>query len=145
MSTQSASTSTGLLLLRVAFGSLMLVHGLQKLSGYSAMSESFPDPLGMGHQFALIGAISAEVGCSVLLILGLFTRIAAVPLAFTMIVALFMIHAKGEWKVRELAAVYLSVYVPLIFTGAGAFSLDHLIFGNKKSEQASDVPLKKAA
>lgn len=145
MSTQTTSTSVGLLILRVAFGSLMLVHGLQKLSGFSAMADKFPDPLGMGSQFALIGAISAEVGCSILLIAGLLTRVAVVPLAFTMIVALFMVHANDEWKVKELAAVYLAAYIPLIFTGAGTFSLDYLIFGRKEPVGTTNVAIKKAA
>jgi putative oxidoreductase len=77
----------------VAFGCLMLVHGIQKVMGFSEMADKFPDPLGMGSQLSLLSAIGAEVGCSLLLIAGLGTRIAAIPLAFTMVVALFLVHA----------------------------------------------------
>lgn len=119
----------GLLLLRVAFGCFMLVHGTQKVMAFSAASATFPDPLGMGSQLSLIMAIFAEVGCSILLILGLGTRLALIPLAFTMIVALFLVHANDPWKVKELAAIYLAVYGILLVTGPGSFSLDAKWFG----------------
>jgi putative oxidoreductase len=135
MPSRNTLTSIGLFVLRVAFGGLMLVHGVPKALAFSELKDKFPDPIGIGSQLSLISAIGAEVGCSVLLILGLGTRLAAIPLAFTMIVALFLVHAEDPWKVKELAAVYLCVYVSLIFTGAGPFSLDHLIFKRSLREQ----------
>ena len=133
----SNQISVGLLTLRVAFGCFMLVHGIQKVMGFSAMSEAFPDPIGMGSQPSLIMAIGAEVGCSILLIIGLGTRLAVVPLAFTMIIALFIVHAADPWKVKELAALFLTVYAVIFLTGPGCFSLDAKFFGSKNS--ATDV------
>lgn len=127
--------SIGLLVLRVGIGCLMLVHGLQKAMGFSAMSDVFPDPIGLGSQFSLIMAIGAEVGCSVLLILGLGTRLAVIPLAFTMLVALFLVHADDPWKVKELAAVFLLVYASLLLTGAGQISLDHVCFSKRNPKE----------
>jgi hypothetical protein len=69
MSLPPSLTSVGLLILRVAFGSMMLVHGIPKLMGFSEMAGQFPDPLGMGSQLSLISAIGAEVGCSLLLLI----------------------------------------------------------------------------
>lgn len=123
----------GLLILRVGFGCLMLVHGFQKVGKFSELTDKFPDPLGMGSQLSLISAIGSEVGCSILLIIGLGTRLAAIPLAFTMLVAWFIVHADDPWQKQELAAVYLTVYVCLIFTGGGKFSLDHLLFGKQST------------
>lgn len=120
--------SLGLLILRVAFGCFMLVHGIPKLKGFSEMSDKFPDPLGIGSQFSLISAIGAEVGCSLLLILGLGTRIAALPLVFTMLIALFVVHGADPWQKKELAALYLAVYVTLVLTGGGRCSLDHFLW-----------------
>lgn len=130
-------SSIGLLLLRGSIGLFMLLgHGWSKLMGFSDMADKFPDPIGLGSRLSLISAIGAEFGCSLLLILGLGTRIAAIPLAFTMIVALFIFHSDDPWKTKELAAVYLAVYATLIFTGGGRFSLDHLI-GARKSRTDS--------
>jgi len=91
----------------------MLIHGWQKLSGFSEMAETFPDPLGMGSRMSLISAIGTELGCSLLLIAGVATRLVALPLAFTMIVALFVVHGNDPWKVK--------------------FSLDQFFFGKDKS------------
>lgn len=128
MFNQSKLTTTGLLVMRVAIGCLMLVHGTQKLTGFNQMADVFPDPIGMGSQLSLIAAIGAEVGCSLLLILGLGTRLALLPLAFTMLVALVFVHSADPWNVKELAAVYLSVYVSLLLAGPGEFSLDHVLY-----------------
>jgi len=138
MHTPNFNTSLGLLVLRITIGGLMLVHGLQKLMNFSELSGQFPDPIGMGSQLSLIAAIGAEVGCSLLLMLGLATRFAALPLAFTMIVALFLVHASDPWKVKELAAVYLCVYLSLILTGAGELSLDQLLWNNQRSTTAEE-------
>jgi len=106
-----------------------MVHGIQKVMGFSEISAVFPDPIGVGGQLSLIMAIGAEVGCSILLILGLGTRLAVVPLAFTMIVALFVVHGADPWKMKELAALYLAVYAVIFITGPGDLSLDQKLFG----------------
>jgi putative oxidoreductase len=79
----------------------------------------------LGSKFSLILAIGAEVGCSLLLIVGAASRLAVIPLAVTMLVALLIVHGKDPWKVKELAAAFLLVYVALLLTGPGRFSLDH--------------------
>lgn len=128
----------GLLLFRLAFGCFMLVHGIQKVLGFSVMADQFPDPIGMGSQLSLIMAIGAEVGCSVLLIFGLGTRLAVLPLAFTMIIALLVVHGSDPWKVKELAAIYLAAYAILFVTGPGNLSLDAQWLG-KRSDSDSGI------
>lgn len=132
MATPNMTTSIGLLVLRVGFGALMMVHGVEKLLGYSDLVSKFPDPIGLGGQVSLIAAIGAELVCSVLLIVGFGTRLATLPLIFTMLVALFVVHGSHEWSVKEKSALYLAAYVPLIITGPGVFSLDYLLSGRKK-------------
>lgn len=127
-------TDTGLLALRVAISCFMLVHGMDKILTFNERADTFADPIGMGSQLSLIMAIGAEVGCSVLLILGLGTRLAAIPLAFTMIVALFIVHADDPWRVKELAAIYLSMYLVIFIAGPGRFSLDRWLASKRSAE-----------
>ena len=142
MTKKESAGHIGLLALRVGVGCFMLVHGWQKLSGFSEMADKFPDPLGMGSQLSLIAAIGAEVGCSLLLIAGMGTRLAALPLAFTMIIALFVVHGSDPWQKKELAAIYLLVYMVIAFTGAGQFSFDQRMWskGKKNDESSHSEP-----
>src|SRR4051812_49087990 len=73
------SADFALLILRLWYGaSLFWLYGWQKLTGFSAMMDKFPDPLGMGSKVSLTLAVFGEVVCTLLLVLGLFTRVAAV-------------------------------------------------------------------
>ena len=122
----------GLLALRLAFGLMMMVHGLQKLNKFSEYSGFFPDPFGLGSTASLSLAIFAELGCSVLLLLGLLTPLALVALIITMLVAIFYAHGSDPWEKKELAVSYLSAYVTLLLTGPGRYSLDHLFFSKRQ-------------
>lgn len=123
--TSQTWTSIGLLILRTTIAGMMLVgHGLPKLMNFNAAAASFPDPLGVGSTVSLALAIGGEVVCSILLILGLFTRLAAVPFLITMLTAAFLVHAADPWAKKEFALLYAIPALTLIFTGAGAFSID---------------------
>lgn len=143
MTKRECLTSTGLLVLRVGIGVLMLVHGIAKIQGFSEMSKAFPDPIGLGSQLSLILAIGAEVGCSLLLIAGVATRLATIPLAFTMLVALLVVHKADPWQAKELAAAYLLVYVSLLLTGPGRFSFDHWWLA-KRSPSSADIAVSRS-
>lgn len=121
------SPDLGLLVLRLWLGGSMLVlHGWGKLLGLLAGKTAFANPLGLGSTPSLLLVILAEVGCSILLLLGLGTRLAALALAFEMGVAFFLAHgAKFSGLGNgELAWIYLVGYVALFVAGAGKFSLD---------------------
>jgi putative oxidoreductase len=117
-----------ILLLRIAFGLMMMVHGWQKIQNFEQMSSSFADPFGIGPQPSLILAISAEFFCSILVLLGFLTPLALVPLMVTMLVAIFHAHGDDPWQKKELAVAYLSVYATLMVAGPGKYSLDHKLF-----------------
>ena len=121
------STDLALLVLRVCLGgSLLWLHGRGKLTGFSEMAAGFSDPLGIGSQTSLVLAILGEVLCAVLIVLGAFTRVAALGAAITMGVAFFLVHGgqlSGQGN-GELAFVYLTVFAALFFSGAGRFSVD---------------------
>lgn len=120
----------GILVLRVTLAIFMMVHGWAKLQGFEQMSGSFPDPLGLGSSLSLSLAIAAELGCSLLLLVGALTPLALVPLAFTMLVAGFLIHGADPWAKKELAFMYLSGYIALLFSGPGRYSVDYKLFGS---------------
>lgn len=120
-------TSGIILFLRVFVGILMMTHGLAKLNNFDQLADSFLDPIGWGNKMSLIMIIFAELGCSVLLILGLFTRLAAIPLLFSMCIAIFVAHGADPFSVKEMAVLYAGVYLVLIFTGGGKWSVDYFI------------------
>ena len=118
--------SFGLLVLRVAVCAMMLTHGLAKMSNFSEMSQTF-DPIGMGGALSLSLVIFAEVFCSIAVILGLFTRLAAIPLIIAMCVAVSF-HAGQGFAKMELALLYLTVFTAILITGPGGYSVDRLIW-----------------
>lgn len=119
-----ASLHVWLLLLRVAIAGIMLTHGIPKLQSILAGNWEFGDPLGLGSELSLGLTVFAEVGCSVLLLIGLFTRFATLPLLFTMLVAIFIVHGADELGKKELPLLYALVYATLFFTGPGKYSVD---------------------
>lgn len=116
-----------LLALRILFGGLLLSHGIQKWNNYPEMSAVFPDPLGVGSHVSLGLAIFAELACSIGFIFGALYRLALIPMIFTMCIAFFVVHEHDPFAVKELAFVYLAVFVLLYITGPGKFSMDHWI------------------
>lgn len=118
----------GLLVLRVAFAaSLIGAHGWGKLINFAERSSRFPDPFGVGSEVSLALAVFAEVVCGLALILGIGGRLPAAVLAAFFVVAVFMIHGGDPFGERELAFVYLAVFVTLFFTGPGRYSLGKLL------------------
>ena len=99
-------------------------HGWGKLMRLlSGEPIKFFDFMGLGPELSLGLATFAEVGCSLLLILGLFTRWAAIPLIITMMVAISTNLGEGFGQI-EKALLFLMAYVALQLTGPGWYSLD---------------------
>ncbi|MCY1720691.1 DoxX family protein [Prolixibacteraceae bacterium Z1-6] len=127
----STGLNIGLLLLRLSAGGFMLTHGYPKLQRVLSGEFRFGDPLGLGPEVSLVLAVFAEFGCSLLLMLGLGTRLATIPLIVTMLVAAFISHGSDPFARKELALMYLVSYVVLLLNGAGKISLDQLL-GKKR-------------
>ena len=114
----------GVFLLRVSVSLLMLSHGIPKALEYETLLQSFPDPLNVGIEMSAMLILFAEVGCSILLLLGLFGRLASVTLFIAMMVAAFVHHFGDPWAMKELPMLYAAVYACLTFTGPGSTSID---------------------
>tara|TARA_R110001592_G_scaffold181632_1_gene424439 strand:+ start:63 stop:485 length:423 start_codon:yes stop_codon:yes gene_type:complete len=127
----NSSTSFALLLLRVGLGVMMLTHGYPKFLKLIEGNFQFGDPIGLGVEVSLSLAVLAEFLCSILLILGLFSRYALVPLIVTMAVALFVVHSADPFGTQEKPALYLLTFFFLFIAGPGKYSLDHKLFGKR--------------
>ncbi len=125
----SASFNAAMLILRIAAGVLMMQHGYDKLVHFSTMKTQFVNFLGMGQTMSLALTVFAEFFCSLFLIIGLFTRLAAIPLIITMLVAIFKVHngkLLGD-EHSEMAQLYLAGYLALLFCGPGRVSVDGMV------------------
>ena len=116
-----------LLILRVVFGVMLMNHGIDKWANYQELSAVFPDPLGIGSPLSLGLAIFGELACSMAFIIGFLYRLAMIPMIFTMCVAFFIVHADDPFAVKELAFVYLVVFVLMYIVGPGKFAVDRWI------------------
>ena len=125
------SDDTGKLILRVALGILILLHGIAKVGkgvdGIGGMLASHGLPAVLAY-----GVYIGEILAPVLLIVGLFTRPAALVVAVNMIVAIWLAHrkdlgalnAQGGWAL-ELQGMFLFAAISLAFTGGGRFGLNN--------------------
>ncbi|MCC5022585.1 MAG: DoxX family protein [Candidatus Synoicihabitans palmerolidicus] len=107
---------------------MAVLHGWGKLMNFSKMFHSFPDPdpLGISAEASYLFATGVEFMGALFVILGLFTRFSALSMVITMGVAFFITHGgalTGEHS-GEMAMIYGIAFLPLIFTGAGSYSID---------------------
>jgi len=129
VNSEPISEDFGYLVLRVgAGGSILWQHGWPKIMHFSERMDDFADPLGIGSAFSLILILLAEVLCAALIVLGLWTRIACVPLIIGMAVIAFMVKGDADLGEKELAVVYLVAFIALLFTGSGRFAIDRIAF-----------------
>ena len=126
------SFDAALLLLRVwVGGSLFLKHGLDKLLGYSQMVSHFPDPFHLGSQVTLTIALFSDAVCSILVILGLATRWAALFIFANILVAWativhFQFFGHGV-SPGEILFLYLGSFLTICLAGPGRYSFDTLL------------------
>ncbi len=129
---QPASANFAALALRVGFGLLMIPnHGYAKLISFSERKDQFMSFMGLDPSISLGLAIFAEFFCSVLLILGLGTRLATIPLLITA----FVILSVHDWELfgkHELVPAFILGYLSILFLGPGKFSLDYLLLRKRR-------------
>lgn len=114
----------GLLFLRVAASGMLMTHGIPKLFKLFSGDMSFADPIGIGEPASLILAVFGEVVFPILIIIGVRTRLAAIPVMITMAVATFIVHANDAFVVKELSALYLVAFTSIALLGPGRYSID---------------------
>jgi putative oxidoreductase len=149
-------TSIGLLVLRLGAGGFMALHGWGKVKMVAqGQFDQFGDPIGLGPAASLVLAALAEFLCAILVILGVGTRLAALPVVFTMAVAAFVVHRADPWTTgggyarfvagesnmplsKEPALLFLVVFLALALAGAGRYSLGTFVW-RKLAKRAAAV------
>jgi putative oxidoreductase len=124
------SNDLGLLVLRLTTGGLMLFHGIHKLLYGVSFIGNMLAQIGL-PSFIAYGALAAELITSIMIIIGIWTRLAAFVFAGNMVVAILMAHIgqiftidpmTGGWTI-ELPMLYLLGAAVLILTGAGKYAI----------------------
>jgi putative oxidoreductase len=110
---------------RLIFGTMFLTHGLQKLANFKALSDSFPSIMGLGSTISLSLAIFAEVFCTIGFITGFLYRLSMIPMIFTMAVAVFVVHANDPFSTKEMALLYMLIFVIMYILGPGSIAADY--------------------
>jgi putative oxidoreductase len=127
-----AKQAIALGLIRIFVGLVFVLHGAQKLfvyhyAGVAGMFQHMGIPA-PGVSAAL--AIAAELVGGFLLLGGLYTRLAAIPVGFTMLVAILQVHLHAGFFAQgggfEYPLTLLVANVAFILAGGGAFALDNL-------------------
>jgi putative oxidoreductase len=120
--------NVAILCLRIIASIMMLTHGGPKFMRLLDGNLKFGDPIGIGSEISFVLVVFAEFFCSILLIIGLGTRMASIPLLFTMLVALLVAHGADPIFDHLNVLAYIATYVFLFFTGSGKYSLDYKLF-----------------
>lgn len=124
-----AADDVGRLVLRVALGGLILLHGIAKVRGGIDGIVGAVERAGLPTAVAYLVYVG-EVVAPLLLVAGLWTRVAAMIVAINMAFAIFLAHRAqvldvtrtGGWAI-ELQALYLIVAVVVALLGAGRYSV----------------------
>ena len=122
------SIDFAVLLLRVVPSLFMMGHGWSKLSNVLNGDWSFADPIGVGEPISLVLTIFAELVCSIMVIVGFFTRPALVILMVLCTVIIFIIHGADPIGDKEHAALFFAIYAAIFITGPGRMSIDNRLF-----------------
>ena len=131
--TREESLNILVLLLRISIAAFMITHGWPKFLKLLEGGEiQFGDPIGFGPALSLVLVVFAEFFCSVLIGIGLGTRLASIPLMTTMFVAAFISHGEDPFRRKETALLYLLFYLALLVIGSRKYSIDYLL--SRKTE-----------
>lgn len=143
-------TDRGLLLLRLALGSVFVMHGWQKLvvlgpGGVTGFLASAGVPLPGLNAMLLIGV---ELLGGLAMIAGMFTRPAAAAIAFAMLVATLLVHLPNGYFLPngvEFTLTLMLASLAITMTGAGCYSVDARLFARKSASVQAERGTRRAA
>lgn len=127
------------LLGRISIGSIFILSGWGKLHSLEKVTGFFSE---LGIPFPEFNAqlvAFTEFSCGLLILLGLFTRLASIPLISTMIVAILTAKKSDIGGLGDLLGfdefVYIVIFIWLLVDGAGKVSLDYALSKLRDSER----------
>jgi putative oxidoreductase len=129
---QPLNTDIGTLLLRLIFGGLFFYHGYDSLVHYQLYLSMSEPVIGLDAKLAFNLVVFTQLICGLFVAAGFLTRLAVLPLSFMMGVAVFVVHAKDPFHVKEPALLYLLLTSVIFILGSGRFSVDSLLLGKRK-------------
>ena len=109
---------------------LMAAHGFKKLGIGAPAAEQIPNPLGLPEMLNQGFAIASNLFFPVLVILGLVTRLAVLPILAVTLTGYFILHWHDALLVKDVPFIYSVIYLLILVLGPGKYSVDHVI--NKK-------------
>jgi putative oxidoreductase len=115
----------GALLMRLALGLSMTVHGYQKVVPHGELHHfaHYVVSLGLPYWLGYVSAFTELIGGG-LLIFGLLTRLAAAMIAINMLVALFFVGIHQGFGIYNYILALIALALMLVFYGAGSLALD---------------------
>ncbi|HMQ78446.1 MAG TPA: DoxX family protein [Ignavibacteria bacterium] len=137
-------SDAGILFIRIGIGiPFVFVYGIMKIEGGPEMWQMVGSAMSnikinFGYVFWGFLASASEFFGGIFLLLGLFTRMAAALMAFTMLMA-FVTHLSmmDPWHVAVHPMELFGVFMGLVFIGAGRYSLDNILFRKNKQITSS--------
>ena len=120
-----------ILIFRIALSlQLMIVHGLKKIGIGVEEAEKIPNPVHLPEWLNNLFGISSNLFFPVLVIFGLFTRIAVLPILAVTLSGYFILHWNDPLLVSDMPFMYSLAFLLLFVIGPGKYSIDNSI--NKK-------------
>jgi putative oxidoreductase len=121
-----ANIDAALLVLRLWMGFVLFAkHGIEKFTNFSQMQQHFPDPLHLGSTISLSFSLIADGICSLLIIFGFATRLAALFIVINLFVVFLTMHQFSFAKEHaELVYIFLGGFLSIFMAGAGKYSID---------------------
>lgn len=127
----SLNTDIASLLLRLIVGGMFMYYGWMKIDAYEQYAGMFPDYLGLGPKSTYLLVTIFEFLGGILLVLGLFTRLAIIPIFIIMVVAFFVAHKKDAFTLKQIVFIYMLLSLVVLTLGSGKYSLDRFLFGER--------------
>ena len=119
------SAHVAVLVFRVLVAIFMLTHGFPKFQKLLSGEEiQFANPYGLDMTTSFVLATFAEFLCSILVLIGLATRLAVIPLMITMATAVIFAHADDPFGVKEKPLLFFVCFGLLLILGSGRYSVD---------------------